>query len=46
VALIHDTLAEIFKRAEAAGAPTSEAADRLAEERFLSKRPERAEAAA
>jgi leucine dehydrogenase len=46
VALIHDTLAEIFKRAEAAGAPTSEAADRLAEERFLGKRPERAEAAA
>ncbi len=30
----HDTLREIFGRAEAAGIPTSEAADRLAEERF------------
>ena len=34
VARIHDTLREIFGRAEAAGIPTSEAADRLAEERF------------
>ena len=41
VALIHDTLLEIFQRAEAAGQPTSEAADRLAEERFLGKRPDR-----
>ncbi len=41
VALINDTLLEIFQRAEAAGQPTSEAADRLAEERFLGKRPDR-----
>ena len=34
VAKIHDTLREIFGRADAAGMPTSEAADRLAEERF------------
>ena len=34
VAKIHDTLAEIFKRSAAAGVPTFEAADRLAEERF------------
>ena len=34
VALIHDTLIEIFQRAETLGVPTSEAADRLAEERF------------
>ena len=34
VARIHDTLREIFGRAEAAAIPTSEAADRLAEERF------------
>ena len=34
VARIHDTLLEIFKRAEAQGVPTSEAADRIAEERF------------
>jgi leucine dehydrogenase len=34
VAKIHDTLREIFGRADAAGVPTSEAADRLAEERF------------
>ena len=32
---IGDTLREIFERAEAAGQPTSEAADRLAEQRFL-----------
>ncbi len=34
VGRIHDTLREIFGHAEAAGIPTSEAADRLAEERF------------
>jgi len=34
VARIHDTLREIFNRAEAAGIATSEAADRLAEERL------------
>lgn len=34
VAKIHDTLAEIFRRSAAAGVPTFEAADRLAEERF------------
>ncbi len=34
VAKIHDTLREIFGRADAAHVPTSEAADRLAEERF------------
>ena len=41
VARIHETLREIFGRAEAAGIPTSEAADRLAEERFT-KGPEAA----
>ncbi len=41
VARIHDTLREIFGHAEAAGIPTSEAADRLAEERFK-KLPEAA----
>jgi leucine dehydrogenase len=34
VAQIHDTLLEIFRRADAAKVATSEAADRLAEERF------------
>jgi leucine dehydrogenase len=34
VARIHDILGEIFSRAKAAGIPTSEAADRMAEERF------------
>ncbi len=34
VAQIHDTLLEIFRRAEAEKVATSEAADRLAEERF------------
>jgi leucine dehydrogenase len=34
VAKIRDTLREIFGRADAEGVPTSEAADRLAEERF------------
>jgi leucine dehydrogenase len=41
---IGDTLLEIFARADAKGVPTSEAADRLAEERFLA--PKRAETAA
>ncbi len=41
VARIHDTLREIFSRAETGGVPTSEAADRLAEERFK-KLPEAA----
>ncbi len=41
MAKIHDTLREIFTRAEAAGIPTSQAADRLAEERFT-KIPEAA----
>ncbi|HSR71513.1 MAG TPA: Glu/Leu/Phe/Val dehydrogenase dimerization domain-containing protein [Kiloniellales bacterium] len=36
VARIHDTLREIFRRAEAEGIPTSQAADRLAEERLQS----------
>ena len=36
VALIHDTLIEIFQRAETLGIPTSEAADRIAQERFES----------
>jgi leucine dehydrogenase len=34
VARIGETLAEIYRRAERAGLPTSDAADRLAEERF------------
>ncbi len=34
MAKIHDILREIFGRAETEGVPTSEAADRLAEERF------------
>ena len=34
VALIHDTLLEIFQLAEAAGTCTADAADRLAEQRF------------
>ena len=34
VAEIHDTLLEIFRRAESEGVPTGEAADRIAEERF------------
>ena len=38
VAEIHDTLLEIFRRAEAEGIATGEAADRIAEERF--RRPE------
>ena len=34
IALIHDTLEEIFQRAEAPGDSTADAADRIAEERF------------
>ena len=45
VAKIHDTLLEIFRRADAAKQATSDAADRLAEERFR-KPEERATAAA
>ena len=44
VAEIRDTLAEIFRRADQAGLATSEAADRLAEERF--RKPETTSAAA
>jgi len=40
VGLIHDTLIEIFRRAEGSGTSTSEAADRLAEERFKRARTE------
>ena len=45
VALIHDTLLSIFQRADAAGIPTSEAADQLAEERFTHPNPDPAKAA-
>ena len=38
VAKIHDTLGEIFRRADAEGIPTSEAADRRAEERLAHAR--------
>ncbi len=38
IAGIHDTLLDVFRRADATGVPTSEAADRLAEERFKSHR--------
>ena len=44
VAKIHDTLMEIFKRSAAAGIPTFQAADRLAEERFR-REPVRSSAA-
>ncbi len=44
VALIHDTLLAIFARADQQAVPTSEAADRLAEERF--SRPQHSSAAA
>ncbi len=44
VAKIHDTLMEIFKRSAAAGMPTFQAADRLAEERFR-REPARSTAA-
>jgi len=39
VAGIHDTLLEIFRRAGQSGRPTSEVADRLAEERFQPTEP-------
>ncbi len=42
VARIHDTLLEIFRRAETKRIATSEAADRLAEERFRPTRPQAA----
>ncbi len=42
VARIHDTLLEIFRRAEKKQLATSEAADRLAEERFRPTRPQAA----
>ena len=42
VARIHDTLMEIFRRAEKKQLATSEAADRLAEERFRPIRPQAA----
>ena len=45
VALIHDTLLSIFQRADAAGIPTSKAADQLAEERFTHPNPDPAKAA-
>ena len=37
-ARIHDTLAEIFQRAEREGRPTNEIADLLAEERIAKRR--------
>ena len=45
VAAIHDTLLEIFQRAEADGRPTCEAADRIAEERFRDPEPSNSAAA-
>jgi leucine dehydrogenase len=42
VARLGDTLAQIYRRAERAGIPTSEAADRLAEERFRPAEPKAA----
>ncbi len=45
VARIHDILLTIFERAERAGIPTSEAADRLAEEHFTHPNPQAAKAA-
>jgi leucine dehydrogenase len=44
VSRIHDTLLEIFRRAEIEDLPTSEAADRLAEEHFKKKALNRAAA--
>jgi leucine dehydrogenase len=43
---IHDTLTEIFARAEAEGVPTNVAADRLAESRFKGRPGHRVSAAA
>ncbi len=45
VAEIHDTLIEIFQRAEAEGLTTAEAADRIAEERFRTTEPSNSAAA-
>jgi leucine dehydrogenase len=45
VALIHDTLLSIFQRADHEGIPTSEAADRLAEDRFTHPNPDPRKAA-
>ena len=45
VAEIHDTLIEIFERAEAEGLTTAEAADRIAEERFHAPEPSSSAAA-
>jgi leucine dehydrogenase len=45
VAQIHDTLLEIFRRADAAKIATSTAADRLAEERFRKPTPKATRAA-
>ncbi len=45
VAEIHDTLLEIFRRAEAENIPTGEAADRIAEERFRQPEPHNSAAA-
>jgi leucine dehydrogenase len=46
IAGIHDTLTEIFARAEAEGVPTNVAADRLAESRFKGRPGHRVSAAA
>jgi len=45
VALIHDTLLAIFQRADRDGQASSDAADRLAEERFTHPNPDPAKAA-
>lgn len=45
VALIHDTLLTIFQRADREALATSDAADRLAEERFTHPNPDPAKAA-
>lgn len=45
IARIHDTLLAIFQRADKSGTPTSEAANRLAEERFTPRGTKAAEAA-
>ncbi len=45
VAEIHDTLLEIFQRAEAEDIPTGDAADRIAEERFHDPEPSNSAAA-
>ena len=45
VAGVHDTLLEIFRRAEAEDIPTGDAADRIAEERFRDPEPSNSAAA-